>query len=124
MHTSAMKTKPNGIAPSHSRYRMGAKNGVVAQAWQYVWDRLSTEEFRDAVELADEAARIFHIVPESVRAHMYACAREAEGILESEVRPVPTQVTRKFTPKDGPAYSSTFTGTRKHTFYRIRKDPA
>lgn len=116
-----MKLQANGVAPSLSRYRMGAKNGLVAQAWQYVWDRLDTSEYRDAVALAEEAATVFKILPDSVRAHMYAMARE--GILETEVRDVSTEVTRIMRPKDRDSYQRTFTASRKRTFCRIAPSP-
>ena len=112
MHTSAMKTSPNGTAPSGTRYRMGAKGGVVARAWQYVWDRLSTTEHRDAILLADEAAEKFGIKAASVRAHMYAMVRE--GVLETALREVTTTVTR---------YGKSFPAKRMRTFYRIRHTP-
>lgn len=108
VHTRPMKRHPNGIAPTVAHGNKGNKGGAVAQAWQYVWDRLSTTEYVDAVGLAIEAGKIFTIQPESVRAHMYAMVRE--GVLEAQNTYVQTSVTRN---------GKTFPARRKRAFYRI-----
>lgn len=59
---------------------MGGKGGKGAAAWQYVWDRLSREEFRDGKELWEAAAEEYGLKPISVRATMFRMAQE--GILE------------------------------------------
>lgn len=74
-------TRTNGEAPPGTTYRMGGKGGKGAAAWQYVWDRLSREEFRDGKTLWEEAAKQYGLQPISVRATMFRMA--AEGILES-----------------------------------------
>lgn len=105
-----MKTRPNGIAPSTSRYRVGAKGGKVAQAWQFVWDRLNHTDFQDGTMLAQEAAAKYEIKPASVMAHMYRLADE--GILEHELRQVPTEVVRA---------GQTMQATRARRHYRIAR---
>lgn len=70
----------NGQAPPGEKFRMGGKGGKGAAAWQYVWDRLSTEEFRDGKELWEEAAERYGLKPISVRATVFRMAHE--GILE------------------------------------------
>lgn len=114
MHTRQMKLRPNGYAPTRTAYKLGAKGGFTAKAWQYAWDRLSADEWRSANEVAQEAAHAFHIKPESVRAQMYAAAKD--GYLETELRPVTLTVLRKDKGK-----TTEFSTTRNATFYRIKK---
>jgi predicted ArsR family transcriptional regulator len=102
-------TRPNGIAPSTSRFRSGAKGGKVARAWQHVWDQLDHTEFKEAVPMAWAAAEKFGLQPASVLAHLHLMA--AEGILERKQDTVEVQVER---PK-----GVFFTSTRNRTFYRI-----
>lgn len=101
--------RPNGIAPSTSRFRSGAKGGKVARAWQHVWDQLDRTEFKEAVPLAWAAADKFDLKPSSVLAHLHLMA--SEGILERKQDTVAVQVER-------PA-GKFFTSTRNRTFYRI-----
>ena len=109
MNTRAMTTvHPNGQAPDGVRYKLGAKGGKVAQAWQYVWDRLNTTDWQDSNALADEAGKKFKILPDSVLAHLHRMRKE--GFLEHEIRSVATEVTRG---------GRTFTASRKRTHYRI-----
>lgn len=80
-----MKTeqeRPNGPAPGGESYKLGAKGGKMAQAWQYVWDRLSPTEPRDGVTLALEAGEVFDIKPASVLSHLHRMARE--GVIDGE----------------------------------------
>jgi len=102
--------RPNGVAPSTSRYRVGAKGGKVALAWQHVWDRLNSTDFKEGVALAQEAARTQDLKTDSVLAHLSRMAQE--GILDREVRSVAVEVERK---------GETFTSHRKRTFYRIAR---
>lgn len=76
-------TQPNGPAPAVSRkgFRLGAKGGKVSQAWQFVWDRLDTKDYRDAGTLSREAAEKFGLKPDSVRACLYMA--RTHGLLES-----------------------------------------
>ena len=104
-------TRPNGIAPSTSHFRSGAKGGKVALAWQYVWDRLDHTEFKEAVPLAEEAAEKYGIKPDSVLGHLHLMA--TEGFLERRKKMVEVEVER-------PA-GVFFTSSRKRTFYRIKK---
>lgn len=104
---------PNGTAPAGTRYKLGGKGGKVAQAWQYVWDRLTTE-FQDGKELAAEAAEAHGIAEISVLAHLHRMA--AEGIVDHEKRKVIVDVTR--TSKAGKI--STFPAERTRTHYRLK----
>jgi hypothetical protein len=104
-------THPNGIAPSTSRFKVGAKGGKVARAWQHVWDQLDRDNFKEAVPLAWRAAEKYDLKPASVLAHLHLMAHE--GILERKQDSVPVEVER---PK-----GRFFTSTRKRTFYRISK---
>lgn len=87
------QTRPNGIAPSTTRYKVGAKGGRVAQAWQHIWDQLDRTTYRDSKVLADEAARRFQIKPISIISHLHRMA--AEGILEGKALQVDAVVTRR-----------------------------
>lgn len=102
-------TQGNGIAPSVGRYKVGAKGGRVALAFQEVWDSLSRTEFRDAVLLAEKIAPKHRIKPISLMTHMAMIAKE--GFLETEVRKIATDVERG---------GRTFTASRRHTHYRIK----
>lgn len=66
----------NGPAPGGEAYRLGAKGGVMALAWQYVWDRLSRTEWRDGVALSLAAGEAFDVKPASVLSHLHRMARE------------------------------------------------
>lgn len=101
-------THPNGTVPPIRKFRMGSRNGLTYQAAQWVWDRLDTTEYRDAMDLADRAGTRFQIKPASVRSYLYGLA--AEGKLESAdgVRVVP--VERK---------GRRFDSRRKVKFHRI-----
>jgi hypothetical protein len=115
-NTRAMtvSTHPNGTAPAGTRYKLGGKGGKVAQAWQYVWDRLTTE-WQDGKELAAEAADTFQIAEISVLAHLHRMA--AEGLVDHEKRDVIVEVTR--TSKAGKV--STFPAQRTRTHYRLNR---
>lgn len=63
---------------------MGARGGITAQAWQYFWDRLDRNEFRDGTQLAREAAEHFGLKDTSVISHLRLAARE--GWLDTENR--------------------------------------
>jgi hypothetical protein len=102
-------TQGNGIAPSVGRYKVGAKGGRVALAFQEVWDNLSRTEFRDVVVLAEKIASKHQIKPISLMTHMAMIAKE--GFLETQVRQIPTEVERA---------GRTFTASRRHTHYRIK----
>ena len=105
-----MKTRPKGIAPSSSRYRVGGKGGRVAQAWQFVWDHLDRDNFQDGTVLAGLAAKKYDLKPDSVTAHLYRMAEE--GILDHELRQVPTEVFRA---------GQTMQATRARRHYRIAR---
>jgi Mn-dependent DtxR family transcriptional regulator len=71
---------------------VGAKGGKVALAWQYIWDRLNKQEYKDGAALCREAAEKFNIQPLSIQSHLHRMA--SEGILETEARKMKTTVTR------------------------------
>jgi hypothetical protein len=79
-----MNDMPNGPAPKGDRFRMGARGGATAKAWQYFWDRLDRSEFRDGTELARAAAEAFHLKDTSVISHLRLAVRE--GWLDTENR--------------------------------------
>lgn len=106
------QTHPNGIVPSAENYRIGVRHGLTAQALQYVWDRLSRTEYRDAMALADEAALVYKILPTSVRSYVYRVA--AKGHLETENGQTTVRVTRA---------GKTFEAKRKRVLYRIAQTP-
>lgn len=85
-------TMPNGVAPAGDRYKIGAKGGKVAQAWQYVWDRLDAVEYKDAVALADEAAKAAGVMRVSVMSHLHRMAQE--GVLDTRTLYGDTTVTK------------------------------
>lgn len=99
---------PNGPAPAGDAFRMGARHGKTAQAWQLVWDRLSETEYLDGIELAQTAAEAVGIKDISVMAHMRLAARE--GYLETENRIVTVPVCK---------FGQRYEAGRKRTFYRI-----
>jgi hypothetical protein len=101
-------TQPNGLAPSAGTYRLGGKGGRMVDAWQGIWNTLSTTEAQDATELAAAAAQRTGLKPISIISHLHRMA--AEGYLVSEVRPVQVTVLRG---------GKEFQATRKRTFYRI-----
>lgn len=101
-------TLPNGPAPAGDLFHMGARGGKTGQAWQYVWDRLDSADFRDGTELAREAAAAVGIKDISVLAHLRLAVREQW--LETDNRFVPVEVTR---------HGTTFRANRLRTFYRI-----
>ena len=103
-----MSDMPNGPAPEGDRFRMGARGGVTAQAWQYFWDRLDRHEFQDGTELAREAAERFGIKDTSVISHLRLAVRE--GWLDTENRwvEVPVMWAGQETMR-----------RRRRTFYRI-----
>lgn len=109
MHTRDMLSRPNGKAPTRAEFELGAKGGLTAMAWQYVWDRLSSTEWTNAGEIAEEAGKKFHILPQSIRTQMYAAVRD--GHLESELRQMDKKAFRN---------GKEFTTKRKVTFYRIK----
>jgi DNA-binding PadR family transcriptional regulator len=100
---------PNGEAPTAGAYKLGGKGGKVAQAWQFIWDRLDRTEYRDGTQLAEQAAVEFRILPQSIISHLHRMAKE--GHLETEVRPVNTRVFRG---------GREFDSKRKRTHYRIK----
>lgn len=100
---------PNGPAPTGGRYRFGAKGGRMADAWQFIWDRLDADEYRDGVQLAEQAAVTFRVLPVSIISHLHRMAKE--GHLETDLRPVDTMVLRG---------GREFPSRRKRTHYRIK----
>lgn len=115
-------TRPNGIAPSTSRFRAGAKGGKVACAWQHVWDQLDRQTFKEAVPLAWEAAEKFGLKPASVLAHLHLMAHE--GILERKQDDVRVPVERRAKPTDSnpKPKMQKFMSHRSRTFYRIARE--
>lgn len=90
---------PNGTAPMRSlganrggSFRLGAKGGRGADAWQYIWDRLDRDEWRFGLDLAKEAAEKFNLKPVSV-IEMLSRMR-ASGVIEQKKLPVPTTYHR------------------------------
>ncbi len=117
LHTRGMKVttdRPNGIVPSTTKRRVGSRGGLTAQALQWVWDRLSRTEYRDAMALADRAAVQFRIKPASVRSYVY------ELVSEGHLEPSPqhqyrdVRVTRA---------GKTFNSARKVRWHRIAPAP-
>lgn len=103
-----MTTHPNGTVPSVRDFKMGSRGGRTHLAAQWVWDRLDTIEYRDAMSLADQAAGVFKIQPVSVRSYLYDLT--AEGKLESAPGTRTVTMTRA-----GKAFDS----RRKVKFHRI-----
>lgn len=105
------QTHPNGLAPSTSRYRMGSRGGRTAEGLQRVWDRLSPDEFRDAMGIADSISLDMGLSPASIRSYLYALA--AEGHLERRPVVFTVQVERK---------GMTFPARRRGNHFRIVPD--
>jgi hypothetical protein len=104
-------THPNGIAPTASgNYRLGAKGGRMAQAWQYIWDRLSRTDWKGSMELAQDAAEQFNLKPITVSEML--CRMRASGVIEQTRKPVETHYVRKGKP---------YTSYRPRVHYRIAK---
>lgn len=99
---------PNGKAPEGDRFRMGARGGATAAAWQHIWNQLDQNEFRDGTELAREAATQFRIQDKSVISHLRLAVRE--GWLDTENRWVTVPVHWK---------GKELFRRRMRTFYRI-----
>lgn len=114
MEETTIKLRPNGDAPSGTRYALGAKGGKVAQAWQHMWDRLSTVQWMDGVNLAADTAELTGLKYSTLAVHLQRMA--AEGFLEYEIRLVDVQVERNFRGK-----VSRFTAPRRHAHYRIKE---
>lgn len=86
-------THPNGIAPTESgNYRLGAKGGRMAKAWQYIWDQFDGSNFKDGMQLANDAAAMFDLKPISVSGML--CRMAAAGALEQEMIPAATHYLR------------------------------
>lgn len=109
-----INTNSNGIAPTASRYRVGAKGGRVAVAAQEFWNRLSRTEFVEAHSLAWDVAKAHDLKPISLLTHVHKLA--AAGYLEKELRYVDT--TREWETTSGRATQPV---RRKRVFYRIAK---
>lgn len=93
------ETRPNGTAPMRSlgankggSFRLGAKGGRSADAWQYIWDRLDRTEWRYGMDLATEAAERFNLKLVSV-VEMLSRMR-ASGVIEQTKLPIPTTYHR------------------------------
>lgn len=115
-NTRFMTTHPNGIAPIRTKgpnpsgsFRMGAKGGRMAQAWQYIWDRLSAVDFKPASALAQEAAQAFDLKPVSVTEML--CRMRSTGVLEQSMIPVKTTYQR--------GSGKPYTAMRPSVHYRI-----
>lgn len=91
---------------------MGAKGGRTANAWQWVWDRLSREEWQDGHDLAEQAAGVWKLKPVSVEGVLHRMAKE--GYLERMPKSVPVVVTGKG--------GKQINGHRNRTHYRIIKE--
>jgi len=105
-------THPNGIAPvDRGTYRLGGKGGRMAQAWQYVWDRLDRDRWYGSMELSRDAAQAFGLKPVSV-SEMLGKMRAA-GVIEQTMIVAPTRYTRK---------GKTFDAARARVHYRIAVD--
>lgn len=107
-----VQTHPNGIAPvSSGQYKLGAKGGRMAKAWQYIWDRLDRTEWKGSLELAGEAAVEFGLKPVSVSEML--CRMRASGVIEQTMIATPTEYVRRGKP---------FTANRPRVHYRIASD--
>lgn len=101
--------QPNGTAPTAvGPYRLGAKGGRMAEAWQDIWNQLSTTAWIGGLELSREMADKYKLKPISVSEML--CRMRAGGALEQTMKAAPTQYTRK---------GSTFTAQRHRVHYRI-----
>lgn len=104
-------TYPNGIAPVNAgNYQLGAKGGRMAQAWQYVWDRLNTHSWTDGMQISRDAAKEFNLKPVSVSEML--CRMRAAGVIEQDMIVAPTTYTRAGAP---------YTSNRRRVHYRIAK---
>jgi hypothetical protein len=109
---TATKTHPNGIAPTTSgNYRLGAKGGRMALAWQDIWDELSLTDWKGGLELAREAAAKHHLKTISISEML--CRMRAAGTLEQEMIEAETTYVR---------YGKSFTANRKRVHYRIASE--
>jgi hypothetical protein len=104
-------THPNGIAPTEAgTYRLGAKGGRMAKAWQFIWDRFDGG-WKDGLKLAQEAAGEFDLKPISISEML--CRMRAAGVIEQEMIEAPTQYVRG---------GKTFFSNRKRVHYRINRE--
>jgi hypothetical protein len=104
--------RPNGDAPLDAgTYKLGAKGGRMAQAWQYVWDHLSRTEWTDGMKISHKAADAHDLKPVSISEML--CRMRAAGVIEQEMIPAPTDYNRK---------GVHFTANRKRVHYRIVSD--
>lgn len=108
---------PNGAAPTTSpganrggTFRMGAKGGRTAQAWQWIWDQLTTTDWTYGDDLAIRAADRYDLGKPTV-VELLARMRKA-GNLEQKLIPVPTVYAR----------GKGFTANRPRVHYRIKAD--
>lgn len=105
-------TRPNGLAPVTSgNYKLGAKGGRMAEAWQHVWDQLSRTDWAGGLELAYDAAAKFDLKPVSVSEML--CRMRASGVIEQKLITKPTEYVRRGKP---------FTAKRARVHYRIASD--
>ncbi len=112
-------TQPNGPAPTTSpgankggTFRMGAKGGKGAQAWQCAWDRLSRTEWTRSDLLVKELMALFDLKRTSI-VELLSRMRMA-GFLEQKMIPVATTYAR------GKGY----TANRPRVHYRIAAEVA
>lgn len=112
---NATDQRPNGDAPTTSpganrggTFRMGAKGGRTAQAWQWIWDQLSTTDWTYGDTLADRASQQFDLGKLTV-VELLARMRKA-GHLEQKMIPVQTFYARG---------EKGFTAARPRAHYRI-----
>ena len=104
--------RPNGVAPVESgNYKLGAKGGRMAGAWQFIWDRLSHTEWKGSLELSRDAAAMFDLKPVSVSEML--CRMRSSGVLEQAMIEKPTEYVR---------YGKPFTASRRRVHYRIASD--
>lgn len=110
MHTKSMDTThPNGIAPVNAgTYKLGAKGGRMAQAWQFIWDQLNTSDYKGGLELATEAAAKFNLKKVSVSEML--CRMRAAGVIEQKITDAPTTYIRQ---------NKEYTALRPRVHYRI-----
>jgi hypothetical protein len=129
MHNRTMTAtlrRPNGPAPTTApgampghTFRLGARGGKVAQAWQLIWNQLDHTEYRDVRPMAEKIARELEIKPISVIALVNRMV--SEGWLAADYRKVTREVTRTATFKGGEKRLSTFEATHNVAFYRIAR---
>jgi hypothetical protein len=102
-------TRPNGDAPTDTgAYKLGAKGGKMAQAWQYVWDRLDRRTWADGMQISREAAEAYGLKPVSISEML--CRMRASGVIEQEMINAPTPYHRK---------GVDFISNRRRVHYRI-----